>query len=111
MLDTPDAEPTWCAGTQAVDADVAGPLDKPIPTATAMSGRTNATYRHDPSTSPIQANPTAVTANPAPTTCRPPNRTASRGTRGAHSTSPTVAGSVPSPASSELKSSVAGFWK
>ena len=42
MLDTPDADPTWSAGTQAVEADDAGPLDIPIPTAIAIRGSTNA---------------------------------------------------------------------
>ena len=111
MLETPEAEPTWCAGTQDVDAEVEGPLDRPMPTATAISGRTNAPYSHEPSTSPIHANPAAVIANPAPTTSRPPNRAARRGTRGATSTSPTVAGSVPRPASRGLNPRVLGSWK
>src|SRR4051812_10456666 len=98
MFETPDAAPTWAGGTHAVAAEDAGPLERPIPTATATSGRTTAAYRHEPSTMPIHANPAAVTANPMATTWRPPNRAAKRGTSGATSTSPTVAGSVPSPA-------------
>ena len=38
MFDTPDADPTCSTGTQDVEAEDAGPLDIPIPTAIAMSG-------------------------------------------------------------------------
>jgi hypothetical protein len=110
MLETPDAEPTWVAETDAVAADDAGPLDGPIPMATA-TGRTKAAYRHGASTKPIAANPPAVIANPAATTWRPPNRTARRGTSGATSTSPTVAGSVARPASYGLNPRVSASWK
>ena len=68
MFDTPEASPTWLARTAAVAADEAGPLDNPIPTATAISGRTKATYPHELWLMPMTANPTAVIANPAPTT-------------------------------------------
>src|SRR5918995_1680198 len=111
MFDTPDASPTWLAGTAAVAADDAGPLDSPIPTATAISGRTKAAYPHELWLMPTTANPTAVIANPAPTTDRPPNLAASLGTRGATATSPAVAGRVARPAWSGLKPRAAGAWK
>src|ERR671912_2713326 len=111
MFDTPEASPTWLAGTAAVAADDAGPLDSPMPTATAISGRTKVVYAHELWLMPMNANPTAVMANPAPTTDRPPNLAASLGTRGATSTSPTVAGKVARPAWSGLKARVAGSWK
>ena len=44
MFDTPEADPTWSMGTQAVEADDAGPLDIPIPTAIAIRGMTKARY-------------------------------------------------------------------
>ena len=111
MLETPDAPPTWCSGTAAVAADDAGPLDMPIPTAMATSGSRNAAYFHEESTKPTMTKPAVVSANPTPIVCRPPNLAASRGTSGATSTRPTVAGSVASPASSGLKPRVAGSWK
>ena len=111
MLETPDASPTWLSGTEAVAAADDGPLERPMPTATATSGRKNAAYCHDASANPIQAKPEAVIRKPMPTTCRPPSFTARRGTSGAETTRPTVAGRVASPASSGLKPSVLGFWK
>ena len=42
MFDTPEADPTCSTGTQEVEADDAGPLDIPIPTAIAIKGMTNA---------------------------------------------------------------------
>src|SRR6476619_1175147 len=111
MLETPEAAPTCSAETHAVEADVAGPFASPIPTATAISGRTNAAYRHEPSTKPTSAKPRAGIAKPAPTTGRPPNRAATRGTNGAIATSPAVAGRVARPACNELSPSVDGSWK
>ncbi len=111
MLETPDAAPTWFSGTDAVAADEAGPLDSPIPTATATSGSTKAAYRQSASANPTAANPTAVSTNPIPMTWRPPNRLATRGTKGATATNPAVAGSVAKPACKGLRSSVSGLWK
>ena len=42
MLEMPDAEPTWSAGTDAVEPADAGPLEMPSPTAIAIIGTTNA---------------------------------------------------------------------
>src|SRR4029453_91458 len=126
MLDTPDASPTWCAGTHEVEADDAGPFDMPIPTAMRISGTTNAAYRHSEadspphatpapaagghggptdggprpseSDSPTHAKPAAVIAKPSPTTWRPPSLAASFGTIGAITTRPTVAGRGATPA-------------
>ncbi len=42
MLETPEAPPTWVSGTDAVAAEDAGPLDRPMPTAMATSGSRNA---------------------------------------------------------------------
>src|SRR6478672_13708100 len=109
MLDTPEAPPTWFSGTAAVDADDAGPLDMPIPTAMATSGSRNAEYCQDAWTRPTMTNPRVVRAKPRPIVCRPPNFAASRGTMGATTTRPTVAGSVARPAWSGLNPSVAGF--
>src|SRR5262245_10341929 len=111
MLETPDASPTWFAGTEAVAAADAGPLDSPMPTAIAMRGSRKAAYFQDESVRPIAAKPMAVSAKPAPIVCRPPNLPAILGTNGAITTSPTVAGSVARPACSAEKSSVAGSWK
>src|SRR5690349_24924746 len=111
MLETPDASPTWCADTEAVAADDAGPFDRPIPTATAISGRTNAPYLQSDWATPTTAKPTAVMANPAATTIRPVNFAASLGTSGAVSTRPTVAGRVASPACNGEKPSATGSWK
>src|SRR5688572_16548069 len=110
MFETPDADPTCSAGTHAVDADDDGPLLNPIPTATAMSGRTNALYSQDDSTRPTAAKPTAVTRKPMPITWRPPSLLARRGTSGATATSPAVAGSVASPACRGEKPRVEGSW-
>ena len=44
MVDTPEASPTWLAGTAAVAAEDAGPFDSPSPIATAIRGSTNAPY-------------------------------------------------------------------
>jgi hypothetical protein len=68
MFDTPEASPTWLAGTAAVAAEDAGPFDSPIPIATAIRGSTNAPYFQDGWSPPMMANPTAVMANPAATT-------------------------------------------
>src|SRR3954451_6949217 len=111
MLETPEAEPTCSGGTQDVEAADEGPFDRPMPAATSTSGTRNARYRHDESVRPIQPNPTAVMRNPAPTTWRPPNLDASRGTIGATTTRPTVAGRVARPAWSGLMSRVLGSWK
>src|SRR5687768_10553517 len=111
MLDTPDASPTWWAGTHAVEADDAGPFDMPIPTAMRIRGTTNAAYRHSESDSPTHPKPAAVIAKPSPTTSRPPILAASFGTIGAITTRPTVAGRVASPAWSGLKPRVLGSWK
>src|SRR4051794_38833948 len=94
MLETPDASPTWFSGTAAVAADDAGPLDRPMPTATATNGSRNAAYRHEAPTRPMTTNPAVVRTNPTPMVCRPPNFPARRGTSGDTSTRPTVAGSV-----------------
>ena len=68
MLETPDASPTWWAGTHDVEADEAGPFDIPIPTAMRISGSTNAAYLQSESASPTNAKPTAVITKPSPTT-------------------------------------------
>src|SRR6478752_4753657 len=111
MFDTPDASPTWFAGTAAVAADDAGPFDSPIPTAMAISGRTKIAYVQVVWVRPITTNPAVGIANPAATTCRPPNLAASRGTNGATTTSPAVAGRVARPAWSGLNPRAAGSWK
>src|SRR6476469_3728370 len=111
MFETPEADPTWLAGTHAVEADEAGPLDRPIPTATATSGSRKTTYFHEDSTKPIAANPTPVSRKPRVTTSRPPKRPARRGTNGAIATRPAVAGRVARPACRGLKPSVLGSWK
>src|SRR6478609_1211775 len=110
MLDAPDADPTCSTGTHEVEADDAGPLDIPMPTATAMSGMTKARYSQSASASPMTANPAVVMANPRPTTCRAPSRAANLGTRGATTTRPTVAGSVASPACRGVNPSELGSW-
>ncbi len=111
MLETPEASPICSAATEAVAADDDGPFDSPIPTAMATSGSRNTRYCHDAFTKPIAAKPAAVIAKPAPMICRGPNRPASRGTSGATTTRPTVAGSVASPACSGERPSVDGSWK
>src|SRR6478735_270290 len=110
MLDTPEADPTCSMGTQAVEADDAGPFDIPIPTAIAIRGMTKARYSQSASASPMTANPAAVIANPSPTTWRAPSRAANFGTRGATTTRPTVAGSVASPAWRGVNPSELGSW-
>src|SRR3954451_8805950 len=111
MLDTPEALPTCSWRTEAVAAEDEGPLDRPMPTAIARTGRRNAAYSHDDFVKPRTTNPAAIAMNPRPMTCRPPNRWASFGTNGATTTRPTVAGSVARPAWSGLKPSASGFWK
>src|SRR5215203_7031284 len=108
MFDTPDAAPTCAADTEAVEAEVAGPFERPIPMATAIRGRTKAAYLHEVSTNPMVAKPPAVIAKPAATTWRPPYRAASRGTMGATATSPAVAGRVARPAWKGLSPRVLG---
>src|SRR5262245_3074326 len=111
MLDTPEASPTWFSGTAAVAAADAGPLDRPIPTATATSGSRNVRYLQEASAKPIHANPIPVSRNPAAITRRPPKRAAKRGTSGATTTRPAVDGRVASPACRGVKPSELGFWK
>src|SRR5438128_2487022 len=111
MFDTPDAAPTCFSSTEAVAAEDDGPLDIPIPTAAAITGRTKATYRHELCVRPMAAKPAVLMRKPAPMVCRPPSRWARRGTRGATTTRPTVAGSVASPACSGLNPRADGFWK
>src|SRR6478609_12196203 len=108
MFDTPDAEPTWFAETHAVDADEAGPFDRPMPTATATRGSRNAVYFQSEWTKPTATKPIVVRRKPTAMTRRPPKRAASLGTRGAVATRPTVAGRVASPAWSGLKANVLG---
>jgi hypothetical protein len=67
MLEMPDASPTWSAATHAVEPDDAGPLAMPRPTASTMSGPTNAPYAHEASTNARTASPAAPTANPSAT--------------------------------------------
>src|SRR6476659_1528084 len=83
MFETPDAAPTWSADTAAVDADEAGPLDRPMPTAIAISGSRNAEYFQSGLTRPIATKPTVVIRKPSTITRRPPIRAASLGTKGA----------------------------
>ena len=104
MFETPDADPTWCAGTHEVEAEDAGPFDRPMPTAMAISGSTNTPYFQPASARPMTANPPAEITNPSATTFRPPSFAANRGTSGATRTSPTVAGRVARPACSAEKS-------
>ena len=60
---------------------------------------------------PIATKPAVIRMKPTPMTWRPPILLASRGTNGAITTSPIVAGSVATPASSGLNPSASGFWK
>src|SRR3954464_15639218 len=80
MLEMPEAAPTCSGATDAVEADEAGPLARPRPTATATRGRTNAQYDHPASTkartpAPTRPGPRARRAEsrtPSPPACREP---------------------------------------
>src|SRR6478609_2337359 len=111
MLETPEASPTCFSSTHDVAADDDGPFESPMPTAMATMGSRNAVYCQDACVKPMAANPAVLIRNPAPMVCRPPILLANRGTRGATTTRPTVAGSVARPAWRGLKPSDAGSWK
>src|SRR3954452_1823714 len=111
MLEMPEADPTCSSRTALVEAAEHGPLVIPMPQATASIGNTKAAYFQDDSTKVKATKPAVVTTNPARTTWRVPHLAAILGTIGAQITSPTVAGSVASPACSALRSRPAGFWK
>src|SRR3954451_5394399 len=111
MFETPEASPTCFSSTQDVAADDDGPFESPMPTAMAMMGSRNAAYCQDAWVKPIAAKPAVLIRNPAPMVWRPPSFLANRGTSGATTTRPTVAGRVARPASSGLNPSDAGSWK
>src|SRR4029453_228087 len=67
MLEMPEACPTSSGATDAVEADDAGPLANPSPTAMAISGATNAAYVQDAVTKPRTAKATAARPNPSAT--------------------------------------------
>src|SRR6478752_6789798 len=100
MFEMPLAAPTSSAGTHDVATDAAGPLANPMPTAAAISGRTNAPYVHDEDTNARAAKPIAARTNPPAMTLRTPKRVASLVTSGVTTIRPTVAGRVARPASS-----------
>src|SRR5215471_8069851 len=100
MLEIPDAAPTSAAGTDAVAAADAHPLDRPSPTAIATSGSTNSPYDQELLVNPNAPRPTVATSEPTSTTARDPSRAARPLTNGATTTIPAAAGSVASPACS-----------
>src|SRR5919112_606730 len=99
MFEIPDACPTSSAETTAVDADDAGPLASPSPTAVAASGATNTAYVHE------------ALAKPTATAFRDPIFTASGVMSGVTAIMAAAAGSVARPASSAFRPNPSGSWK
>src|SRR6185312_14623134 len=98
MFEIPAAEPTWSAGTAAVEPDEAGPLASPRPTESTSSGPTNAAYVHDDSTNASTANPRVASPNPSATARPPPILPASGVIAGVIAIIAAAAGRVASPA-------------
>src|SRR6202012_3456922 len=105
----PDAWPTSSCETDAVDADDAGPLASPSPTAIATSGATNAAYCQDAVTNVSTTQPAAARPNPMTIAPRMPILTASGVMNGVIAIMPAAAGSGARPASRALMPSPAGF--
>src|SRR3954452_16540084 len=102
MFEMPDAAPVSRASTEEVDADDAGPLAIPSPTAISTSGATNATYAHDAPTKIRIPDPSVATAKPSATARPAPIFIASRVINGVTAIIAAAAGNVASPASSAL---------
>src|SRR6202012_3930154 len=96
--------------TTEVDAEDAGPLASPSPTAITMSGRTKATYFHDAETNIMATRPATARMNPETIAARVPILTAIGVISGVTAIIPAAAGSVARPAWSGLNPSAAGFW-
>src|SRR3954454_12046017 len=102
MLEMPDAAPTWSADTADVEADDAGPFDRPSPTPMAISGRTNAPYSQEDCTKASATKPIAPRRKPRPTARREPIFCASGVMNGVMAIIAAAAGSVARPASRAL---------
>src|SRR3954453_21443976 len=111
MFEVRDAGPTWAADPEAVDPDEAGPVAMPSPTASPISGTTNAAYVHDASTNASAANPAVASTKPNAMARPPPTRAARGVMSGVIAIMPAAAGSVASPAWNALSPRVAGSWK
>src|SRR3954451_6398731 len=98
MLEMPDAAPTWSSGTDAVEADDAGPLAIPRPTAVTTSGRTNTAYAQDSLTNASTTNPTVASAKPSATALPAPIFEVSGVMKGVMTIIPAAAGRVATPA-------------
>ena len=112
MFEIPDAEPTWSAETDDVEPADAGPLARPRPTASAISGTTNAAYvpRRVHEREVAEADRRERRTRDA-TALAPPILAASGVIAGVMAIMPAAAGSVASPAWNALMSSAAGSWK
>src|SRR3954453_12457231 len=111
MFEIPDARPTWSAGTLDVEADDAGPFERPRPAERTMSGSTNAAYVQDDSTNASAPTPTAASPKPATIARRVPIFTASGVMSGVTAIIAAAAGSVATPVLSALYPNAAGSWK
>src|SRR5947208_14831286 len=70
MFEMPEAWPTWSAGTADVEAEEAGPLERPSPAAITASGTMKAAYAQDAWTNARTPKPIAESPKPA-TIARP----------------------------------------
>src|SRR5262245_50725330 len=111
MFEIPEAWPTWSADTDDVDADEAGPFDRPRPTAMTTSGPTNAAYVQLSVTNTRMTNAIVVSRKPSATARSAPMRTAIGVMNGVTRIITAAAGSVASPAFSALMPKPAGSWK
>src|SRR5262245_41124280 len=111
MLEMPDAWPTWSADTDDVDADEAGPLERPRPTASRTSGPTKAVYVQLSVTNARTTNAIVVSRKPSATARSEPMRTAIGVMNGVTAIIVAAAGSVARPATSAVMPKPAGFWK
>src|SRR5262249_11341347 len=98
MFEMPEAAPTSFAETELVDADDAGPLASPRPTALAISGSTNAAYAHDAPTNARAPKPTVASRKPIATARAAPTRAARGAITGVIAIIAAAAGSVAIPA-------------
>src|SRR5689334_3415751 len=98
MLEMPEAAPTSSAATAAVEAEDAGPLDRPSPTATPINGSTNAPYSQEDFAKARAPRLTAAIRKPSPTAWREPMRAARDEISGVIAIIAAAAGSVARPA-------------
>src|SRR3954469_5847170 len=111
MFEMPEAWPTWSAGTADVEADEAGPLERPSPAAITASGTMKAAYAQDAWTNARTPKPIAESPKPATIASRVPILTAIGVISGVTRIIAAAAGRVAKPVSSALMPKALGFWK